>query len=175
MSQLVAVSAPASGQEILDRYRAASGRLRGLQRVLAPPARLRAVQAALAAPCEPEPRAVEYAISIPDPLVAEASALAAAARIIFMAEILKAVAAHFNVRRGDLIADNRSRVLCRPRHVVMYLCREMTPRSFSDIAKLLGGKDPTSIIHGWRKVRDQIAAGDPIAADVEAIRARLQA
>jgi len=175
MSQLVSVSSPASGREMLERYAAVRRKFRGPVRRPMPMARLRAVQEALAADYDVLLPPAPAPIAIPDPLVQEVAALQAALRVIRFADILKAVAKHFDVSRHALLQDSRLRHICRARQVAMYLGKEILDRSLPDLGHLLGGKDHTTILHGIRKIKELIAAGDPIASDVDAIRARLPA
>jgi len=169
MSQMVAVSSPASGREMTERY--AGVRRAFFPHRMAPrPVRKRI-----------EPRIV-YAspveISLPPQidLAREAQQIAALAnRRIRVIDIICASAEHFNIRKIDLLANRRTRLVSRPRQVVMFLSKELTTRSLPEIGRLLGGKDHTTILHGYRKIAELIASGDPISSDVEAIRARLLA
>jgi hypothetical protein len=119
---------------------------------------------------------VEIALSPRLDLQREAEAIAAAAgKRIRVIDILCATSDHFRIKKMALLSNRRARGLVRARQVIMYLSKEMTTRSLPEIGRLLGGKDHTTVLHGVRKIAALIAAGDPIAADVEAIRASLQA
>lgn len=94
-------------------------------------------------------------------------------------QIQRTVAAYFDIALADMLSSRRQKATIMPRHVAMYLAKELTPFSLPEIGRKFGGKDHTTILHAVRKIAGLIAAGDPIAADVAAIRAsfagRLQA
>ena len=52
------------------------------------------------------------------------------------------------MKAEDITSKKRNSEFVQPRQVVMYLCRELTDTSFTNIGKLLGKKDHTTIIHG---------------------------
>ena len=170
MSQMVAVSSPASGREMLERAAMLRRSFFPQRFAPRPPRRVRIEPVIVyAAPVEiSSPPAID--------LAREAREIAALiGKRVRVIDIICAAAEHFDLRKIDLLASRRTRRISRPRQIVMFLSKEMTTRSLPEIGRLLGGKDHTTILHGWRKVASLIAAGDPIASDVEAIRARLLA
>lgn len=183
MSQLVAVYQPSSGREMIER----AARLR---RAFFPPAKVdrlrrKTIQWMIVYPVPveisrpPEVKVVYAApveISVPPQIDMQreiAAIVAAAGKRIRVIDILCAAGNHFGIKKMDLLSNRRARGLVRARQVVMFLSKEMTTRSLPEIGRLLGGKDHTTVLHGVRKIAALIAAGDPIAADVEAIRASL--
>lgn len=91
-----------------------------------------------------------------------------------VSRIIDAACAHYKVTRRQLLGQRRLQHITLPRQVVMYIASEATGLSLPVLGRLLGGRDHTTILHGIRKVSALVAAGD-LAADVEAIRARLLA
>jgi len=93
-------------------------------------------------------------------------------------EIVAKVAEHFHMRPEEILSSRRQREIVRPRHVAMYLAKMLTPRSLPEIGRHLGGRDHTTILHGFRKIEAALMnpAGQPeIAADIAAIRSELAA
>jgi len=88
--------------------------------------------------------------------------------------IVAATAAHFGVPVIDLMSQRRHKSIVRPRQVAMYFARVITPRSLPDIGRNMGGRDHTTILHAYHKISGLIDAGDPIADDIAAIRAKLE-
>lgn len=88
-------------------------------------------------------------------------------------DILIVTAIHYGVRVFDIEGQRRYRTISRPRQVAMYLARELTKHSLPEIGHRIGHRDHTTILHGASKIERLIAAGDPVADDVNAIRARL--
>jgi len=74
------------------------------------------------------------------------------ARIITVAAIQKKVADYFSLRVTELKAKNNSRRVAGPRQVAMFLSKELTQNSLSEIGKEFGGKHHTTVLHAIRKV-----------------------
>lgn len=70
--------------------------------------------------------------------------------------IVDIIAEHFNITSNDIYSTNKSRNIAYPRQVAMYLCRKLTDYSLSDIGKLLGNRDHTTVLHGIDKVEKNI-------------------
>jgi chromosomal replication initiator protein len=90
-----------------------------------------------------------------------------------MRAIQDAVCERFGLTLIELLAHRRWRMIVRARQVGMYLAKELTPRSYPHIANSFGLNDHTTVYHALRMIERLIAEGDPIAADVEAIRSKL--
>ncbi len=87
--------------------------------------------------------------------------------------IINVVAEHFGVKPEDITSKKRNSEFVQPRQVVMYLCRELTDTSYTNIGKLLGKKDHTTIIHGVNKVAEDIKINEDIRNKVEIIRKKI--
>ena len=66
--------------------------------------------------------------------------------------IKKFVAKYFNLKPNDLESKKRSRDVTFPRHIAMYLCRELTDLSLPKIGEFFGGRDHTTVIHACDKI-----------------------
>ncbi len=71
--------------------------------------------------------------------------------------ILETVCEEFGVSTDDIKSSRRNQELVYPRHVFMYLCRIIIDMTYEEIAKFLLRKDHTTVMHGYRKVKDEIA------------------
>lgn len=92
-------------------------------------------------------------------------------RLPSVAAIVFAAATHFGFSVEEIKSARRGVDLMKPRHIAMYLAREMTVQSFPQIGRVIGGRDHTTVIHGYFKIRDQIEAGDQATIrDTEAVR-----
>jgi len=91
----------------------------------------------------------------------------------FISEIIDAAAAHFNVRKSDLLSARRTANLILPRHIGMYLAKTMTGRSMPDIGRRFGGRDHTVVIFAVKKLERLIASDPVIAEHVLSIKAQL--
>lgn len=71
--------------------------------------------------------------------------------------IINIVADHFGVKPEDITSKRRNAEFVMPRQVVMYLCRSLIPDiSLENIANLLNKKDHTTIMHGCKKIENDI-------------------
>ncbi len=70
--------------------------------------------------------------------------------------IVDVIAEHFNLTSNELYSVNKSRNIAFPRQIAMYLCRKLTDFSLSDIGKIMGNRDHTTILHGIDKIEKNI-------------------
>jgi chromosomal replication initiation ATPase DnaA len=87
--------------------------------------------------------------------------------------IIRTVAAYYNVRTDDILSPRRLRRITEPRHVAMYLCKELMLLSLPDIGRRFNGRDHTTVFHAVRKVEQRVKNDPEIAADVARLKAML--
>ena len=65
---------------------------------------------------------------------------------------------HYNykVTKDDILGKNRSRDISYPRQICMYLCKELTDLSTTEIGEKIGGRDHSTVIHGCAKIEELI-------------------
>jgi chromosomal replication initiator protein len=71
-------------------------------------------------------------------------------------EIQKKVASFFDIRLWDLKAKKRNRAVVYPRQIAMYLARTFTDFSLPDIGEYFGGRDHTTVLHAYEKIRQDL-------------------
>ena len=79
-----------------------------------------------------------------------------ASQTITIEQIIESVSEYFNLPQKDLIGSRRDQKIVRPRHLAMYLCKELTGASYPEIAQQFGGKDHTTVMHAYRKVESNL-------------------
>ena len=84
--------------------------------------------------------------------------------------IIKVVAEHFDVTVDDITSKKRNSEFVEPRQVVMFLCKSMTNNSLTNIGKLLNKKDHTTIIHGIRKIEDEMKVNEELRNKINIIK-----
>ncbi len=77
-------------------------------------------------------------------------------KIITADYIQDTVASYFNIRPEDLKSSKRTRNIAYPRQIAMYLCRKLTDLSLPKIGEKFGGRDHTTIIHGFEKITKEL-------------------
>ncbi len=90
-----------------------------------------------------------------------------------MAGIIDYVAAAYGSSGAEVRSGSRVSSVVLPRHVAMYLIRDLTARSYLDIAQAIGRKDHTTVLHAVRKITALIAEDAGRAGEVEALRTAL--
>jgi chromosomal replication initiator protein len=89
-------------------------------------------------------------------------------------EIQKMVADYFKLKQSDLLSERRTRAVARPRHVAMYLAKQLTTRSYPDIGRRFGGRDHTTVLHAVKRIEELKTTDAGLAADLEAITRKLK-
>lgn len=74
--------------------------------------------------------------------------------------IIDVVAEHFHIKPEDIISHKRSADIAFPRHIAMYLCRQMTQTPLEAIGKALGGRDHSTILYGSEKIAKETATNE---------------
>jgi chromosomal replication initiator protein len=77
-------------------------------------------------------------------------------KIITTEYIVDVVAEHFNILPADIYSKNKSRNISYPRQIVMYLSRKLTESSVTDIGRILGNRDHSTVLHGYEKISKDI-------------------
>jgi len=81
--------------------------------------------------------------------------------------IMEQTADYFSLSTGDLVSKSRSRPLTQARHIAMYLMRECTGLSLVKIGEIFGGRDHTTVLHGIKKVEDEMRERDATFRQVQ--------
>ena len=72
--------------------------------------------------------------------------------IVTIEKIQKIVCHKFNIKLSQLKSKNNSPKVAFPRQIAMYLSKELTKASLSEIGKKFGGKHHTTVIHSLKKI-----------------------
>jgi chromosomal replication initiator protein len=79
---------------------------------------------------------------------------------VSMREIAAATARYFNLRLADLKSPSRRKAIVSARNLAVFLARGLTSQSLEQIGEYFGGRDHTTILHGYRKIAE-LAKSDP--------------
>ncbi|WP_291429891.1 chromosomal replication initiator protein DnaA [Deinococcus sp.] len=90
-----------------------------------------------------------------------------------MMDVLKQVAAHYNMPPDVIRGSGRVREVVLPRQVAQYLIRELTDHSLPEIGQFFG-RDHSTVMHAISKVTEQVGREPEITAAVETLRRRMQ-
>jgi len=84
-----------------------------------------------------------------------------------MENIQKVVAEFYGLRVKDLIYNQRSRNIARPRQIAMSLSRELTSHSLPEIGNAFGGRDHTTVMHAVKAITTLRQSNTSISDDYE--------
>ena len=84
--------------------------------------------------------------------------------------ILSEVAIYYGVKVDDLLARSRKRTVSVPRQVAMYLLIHEIGLPPTQVGRLLGGRDHSTVIHGAGKINGEMNEDSELRHDVQAIK-----
>jgi len=87
--------------------------------------------------------------------------------------ILKSVADFYGVPLSDLIKRSRKKEIVRPRQIAMFLLREETKSSFPEIGTKLGGRDHSTVIHAYEKIKKEEDADETTRQEITLIKEKI--
>jgi Bacterial dnaA protein helix-turn-helix len=83
----------------------------------------------------------------------------------WVSEVITAVCCHYGISHSRIKGESRMHMDVVPRHVAMYLAKELTGRSTSFIGRKFGGRDHTTALNACRRIRERLAVGDTELAE----------
>ena len=86
-------------------------------------------------------------------------------RHVGLDDILGVLVERYDVGRSDILSVRRSQHLVHARHMGMYLARELTNFSYSEIGKAFGGRHHTTVKSACGKVAELRRAGPSVEAE----------
>jgi chromosomal replication initiator protein len=88
-------------------------------------------------------------------------------------EIIDTVADFYGLPPRQLAGKARDKHLVHARHVAMYLLRSDAARPLTEIGRLLGKRDHTTVMHGTEKIEQALYTDPGLRQELSEIRARL--
>lgn len=88
-------------------------------------------------------------------------------RVVRLSDIERVVCGAFGVNAEELKSARKSRSLCQPRMLAMYLSRKLTRSAYAEIGAYYGGRNHATVISAEQTVNEWLARGDSVkvAAD----------
>lgn len=88
-------------------------------------------------------------------------------------DIIEAVSRFYNINIRDIAGKSRKKELVVPRQIIMYLMREEINASYPTIGQELGGRDHTTAMHAYNKIRREITENERTKQNIASIRQQL--
>jgi chromosomal replication initiator protein len=84
-------------------------------------------------------------------------------------EILRVVATHYGLKVADIKQKSNAKTIAFPRQVAMYLCKELTDKSYPEIGKLFGDKHHSTVMYSVQQIKKMLDADAQFARTVEGL------
>ena len=84
--------------------------------------------------------------------------------------IQKAVADTYSLSVNDLKGKKRTQKIVYPRQLAMYICREMTDFSTTEIGEAFGGRDHTTVMHSIEKIKGLFITDPSLDSTIESLK-----
>jgi len=88
-------------------------------------------------------------------------------------QVLQAVSDFYDINSQDLINRSRRRDIVKPRQIAMYLLREELQASFPVIGDQLGGRDHSTAMYAYEKIRQEIERDDDFEQTIISIKSKI--
>ncbi len=89
--------------------------------------------------------------------------------------ILKSVAAMYEVKVSDLTGTARNRKVAFPRQIAMYLAKELISDSLMKLASSFGGKTHSTLLHAWKKISKLLEKDETLRRQIRMTRQNIEA
>jgi len=77
-------------------------------------------------------------------------------KIITIEHIQRKAAEFFGIKLSDMRAKNRTKAVAFPRQIAMFLARQLTHASLTEVGRTFGGKDHTTVLHAVEKIQTMV-------------------
>jgi chromosomal replication initiator protein len=92
---------------------------------------------------------------------------------VLVKDIIKTIAEFYNTDEESILNKTRRKEVVRPRQVIMYILREDFGVSFPSIGEKLGGRDHTTVIHSYEKIKGEVKNDTVLSQEIAQIRSML--
>ena len=88
-------------------------------------------------------------------------------------KIQRVVAEYYNITVEDLKSKKRVSTIAFPRHIAIYLSRQLTDESFPRIGMEFGGRDHSTVMSSVDKITNEVKTNKQLASIIEEIKKKL--
>jgi len=87
--------------------------------------------------------------------------------------VFRAVSEFYDINPDDLIIKGRKKEIVRPRQVAIYLMRSELNYSYPGIGEKLGGRDHTTAMHAFEKIKKELAFNEKLIEEIAHLKEQL--
>jgi chromosomal replication initiator protein len=88
-------------------------------------------------------------------------------RPVTVESVQKIVCEFYNMKLSDIKAKRRTKDIALPRQIAMYLAKQATHSSLSEIGKHFGGKDHATVIYACKQIEERKAKDETFNRIIE--------
>ena len=93
---------------------------------------------------------------------------------IDMSAVVEAVSSFYNISTNTILSQSRSKEIVHARNVAIYLSKELTNRSLSEIGLYMGRRTHATVLHSLGTMREQLSVDASLRMQVSKIEATLR-
>jgi chromosomal replication initiator protein len=91
-------------------------------------------------------------------------------KVISVDSVVKSISEYYNLDERVIYEKTRRKEIVRARQIIMFVLREDFNESYPSIGSKLGGKDHTTVIHSYEKIKEELKHDPHLMKQVEDIR-----
>jgi chromosomal replication initiator protein len=94
-------------------------------------------------------------------------------RVVSIEAILRSVAEYFGLSPNDLRGKKRTKAIAFPRQIAMYLAREMTEYSTTEVGIEFGGRDHTTVMYACQKIENGMKTDSTLEPMIQILKRKI--
>lgn len=91
-------------------------------------------------------------------------------KVVSVEMVVKAISDYYNLDERIIYEKTRRKEIVRARQIIMFILREDFNESYPSIGSKLGGKDHTTVIHSYEKIKKDLVGDPQLMKELEDIR-----
>ena len=85
-------------------------------------------------------------------------------------DIIKTTSTQLGLKVSEIKSHKKNKNLVEARQIIMFIARDMTNLSFPDIGKNMGGRDHSTVIYSYNKIKKRVQTDKALQETVEKIK-----
>ncbi|MEK7182486.1 MAG: chromosomal replication initiator protein DnaA [Patescibacteria group bacterium] len=94
-------------------------------------------------------------------------------RIVPIKDIVKIITDFYNIDEAAIYEKTRKKDVVKPRQIIMYILREDFSIPYPTIGQKLGGRDHTTVIHSYEKIKRDLKTDSFLSQEISQIRSMI--
>jgi chromosomal replication initiator protein len=84
--------------------------------------------------------------------------------------VIKVVADYFGIEPELILKKTRRKEIVKPRQIIMYILREDFSIAYPSIGQKIGGRDHTTVIHSYEKIKEELKTDPNLTQQITQLR-----